>query len=215
MWALGRLLLLLTVVLFIVVVVCVLQLYEVQLRPKYAVKHTNSLERRPRTAYAVVLSRGPPWRPEPIVSTATTLNYLCMVAVLFNSLRDHNTSAALVLILHGQWRSESERRRNESAEIDAMLLAMQFGVGVDVRRYDVVPDRPGSTPTDLIMVSKFVVWTLIEFERVVFFDADVVAVGPCDGLFGAKELLARRGAMSPVNGGFFVLQPSMNTFAES
>jgi len=65
-----------------------------------------------------------------------------------------------------------------------------------------------------VTLTKLHCWTLTQFSKCVFLDADTLVVGECDDLFDREEFSAAPDAGWPdcFNSGVFVLRPNMETF---
>ena len=59
-------------------------------------------------------------------------------------------------------------------------------------------------------------WTLTQYTKCVFLDADTLVIQNCDKLFDREELSASPDVGWPdcFNSGVFVFRPNMNTYAE-
>ena len=63
--------------------------------------------------------------------------------------------------------------------------------------------------------AKVRVFGLIEYKAIIFFDSDFLFHNNCDDFFESDlKFLARSGKHSPLNAGFFLLKPSLQTLAD-
>lgn len=101
-----------------------------------------------------------------------------------------------------------------TADVDESVRDKLRDVGFSVR---VV--APISNPSDLNgrfanTFTKLNAWRLVQFSRVVFIDADAIALRPIDALFRAQPLAAVADCCDFFNSGVLVLQPSEATFRD-
>uniref|UniRef100_A0A3Q4AT85 glycogenin glucosyltransferase n=1 Tax=Mola mola TaxID=94237 RepID=A0A3Q4AT85_MOLML len=136
------------------------------------------------------------------VTLATNDNYARGAMVLGTSLRNHKTSKKLVALI-GPQVSESVLK----------------GIFHEVRLVDVLDS--GDTahlammkrPDLGVTFTKLHCWTLTQYSKCVFMDADTMVLSNIDELFGREELSAAPDPGWPdcFNSGLFVFRPSMET----
>ena len=63
------------------------------------------------------------------------------------------------------------------------------------------------------MLGKMFLWSMSEYDRVLYIDADVLPTAPMDALFRLPRTTFAAGATSPLNGGFALVHPSPSGFA--
>jgi alpha-N-acetylglucosamine transferase len=73
--------------------------------------------------------------------------------------------------------------------------------------HDVAKDKSG-------MYNKIYVWSLIEYDWVQYFDADIMPISDMDAYFEKQVTTFVNGWMSPLQGGWYLLQPSMDVFED-
>ncbi|XP_075426522.1 glycogenin-1 isoform X2 [Ascaphus truei] len=140
------------------------------------------------------------------VTLATNDRYVKGALVLGSSLRQYNTTRKLVVLITPQV-SDSMRK----------VLDKVFD---DVRVVDVLDS--GDTahlalmqrPELGITLTKLHCWTLTEYTKCVFMDADTMVLSNIDELFEREELSAAPDPGWPdcFNSGVFVYQPSIDTY---
>jgi lipopolysaccharide biosynthesis glycosyltransferase len=59
---------------------------------------------------------------------------------------------------------------------------------------------------------KLNIWELVEFEKVVYLDADTVVLGPIHELFQYEEMTAARSGFGLFNSGVMVIRPDQHTY---
>jgi len=79
------------------------------------------------------------------------------------------------------------------------------------------------------MLDKFRVWSLVEYDRVLFLDGDILPIQNMDYIMQAsmkhseseypqlpqlKEAIVVKGGVAPYNGGFFVIKPNMTEYKQ-
>ncbi|KAM4693333.1 glycogenin-1 isoform 2-T2 [Discoglossus pictus] len=140
------------------------------------------------------------------VTLATNDQYVKGALVLGSSLRQYNTSRKLVALITPQV-SDSMRK----------VLDKVFDV---VRVVDVLDSEDSAhlalmqRPELGITLTKIHCWTLTEFTKGVFMDADTMVLSNIDELFEREELSAAPDPGWPdcFNSGVFVFQPSIDTY---
>ncbi|XP_055943150.1 glycogenin-1-like isoform X3 [Argiope bruennichi] len=140
------------------------------------------------------------------VTCATNDSYALGALVLAQSLRNVKTSRKLAIII----------TPDVSDKIKG-LLKNSFDV---VKIVDVLDSKDEAnlallTRPDLgITFTKFHCWSLTQFQKCVFLDADIIVIQNCDELFEREELSAVPDVGWPdcFNSGVFVFKPSEETF---
>ena len=67
---------------------------------------------------------------------------------------------------------------------------------------------------DGVMLAKIYCWKMIEYNRIVYMDSDVLPTTSMDSYFSLGTTTGFAGGASPLNGGFLVLTPSMAVFED-
>uniref|UniRef100_A0A8C5LXN2 glycogenin glucosyltransferase n=1 Tax=Leptobrachium leishanense TaxID=445787 RepID=A0A8C5LXN2_9ANUR len=140
--------------------------------------------------------------------TLVTNDIYCQGAlVLGKSLRNHNTSRQLVIMITSQVTS---RMRG--------ILAHVFDVVVEVSTLDSADSVRLSLlkrPELGITFTKLQCWTLTQYTKCVYMDADTIVLCNIDELFDRVELSAAPDSGWPdcFNSGVFVFKPSVETFS--
>uniref|UniRef100_A0A3B4TN20 glycogenin glucosyltransferase n=1 Tax=Seriola dumerili TaxID=41447 RepID=A0A3B4TN20_SERDU len=140
------------------------------------------------------------------VTLATNDNYARGAMVLGKSLRNHNTSKKLVVLIGPQvsepCQSVLKRIYDEVREVDVLDSGDTAHLAMMKR-----PDL-GCTFTKLHC------WTLTHYSKCVFMDADTLVLSNIDELFDREELSAAPDPGWPdcFNSGVFVFHPSMETY---
>uniref|UniRef100_A0A8C5M738 glycogenin glucosyltransferase n=1 Tax=Leptobrachium leishanense TaxID=445787 RepID=A0A8C5M738_9ANUR len=142
------------------------------------------------------------------VTLATNDSYVKGALVLGSSLRQHNTTRKLVVLVTPQT-SDSMKR-------------VLHKVYDDVRVVDVLDSKDTANlalmkrPELGITLTKLHCWTLTEYTKCVFMDADTLVLSNIDELFEREELSAAPDPGWPdcFNSGVFVYQPSTKTYSE-
>ncbi|CAG0901728.1 unnamed protein product, partial [Cyprideis torosa] len=140
------------------------------------------------------------------VTLATNDSYALGALVLSNSLRRVGTKRATVVMVTPHV-TPSMRE----------LLASRF---TSVQMVDVLDSADSANlallkrPELGVTLTKLHCWTLTQYEKAVFLDADTMVVQFCDELFEREELSAApdMGWPDSFNSGVFVYQPSMETY---
>ncbi|XP_073704183.1 glycogenin-1a isoform X1 [Garra rufa] len=142
------------------------------------------------------------------VTLATTDNYAKGAMVLGKSLRIHNTSRKLVALI-GPHVSEPSRAVLRKVYDEVRL--------VDVLDSGDVAHLAMMKRPDLgITFTKLHCWTLTEYSKCVFMDADTLVLSNIDELFEREELSAAPDPGWPdcFNSGVFVFRPSNETYGK-
>lgn len=140
------------------------------------------------------------------VTLATTENYAKGAMVLGKSLRNHNTSRKLVALI-GPHVSEPSRAVLRKVYDEVRLVDM---LDSGDAAHLAMMKRP-----DLgVTFTKLHCWTLTEYSKCVFMDADTLVLSNIDELFDREELSAAPDPGWPdcFNSGVFVFRPSNETY---
>eukprot|EP01031_Cornospumella_fuschlensis_P025615 gene25615-30935_t len=141
--------------------------------------------------------------PSAIVSLITSDSYYPGIQVLVKSVRRHCSHPVLVLV--GQDVSEATRRRIESLGVAVKVVP---NIGSPRQSHD---DAPWLNS----QYTKLHIWNLIEFERVVYIDADCLVCANIDELFSLSTDFAASPDIFPpdrFNAGVLVITPSESSF---
>ncbi|XP_040022501.1 glycogenin-1b isoform X2 [Gasterosteus aculeatus] len=139
------------------------------------------------------------------VTLATNDGYARGAMVLGKSLRDHNTSKKLVVLIGPQMsetcQSVLKRIFDEVKVVDVLDSGDAAHLGMMKR-----PDLG-------VTFTKLHCWTLTQFSKCVFMDADTLVLSNVDELFDREELSAAPDPGWPdcFNSGVFVFRPSLET----
>ena len=63
-----------------------------------------------------------------------------------------------------------------------------------------------------VMLAKIYCWTLVEYKRVLYIDSDIFPTSSMDVYFQLPRTTGFAGGRSPLNGGWFLLTPSLDVF---
>ena len=82
--------------------------------------------------------------------------------------------------------------------------------------------KPSTDNFHTAMMDKFRILELTEYDRVIYLDADVIPTNNIDYIFEKsvgpdavlQENIVLQNHLEPASGGFFMLKPSLNDFAE-
>ncbi|XP_050424035.1 glycogenin-1 isoform X2 [Adelges cooleyi] len=140
------------------------------------------------------------------VTLATNDSYALGALVLAHSLKNVGTIHNLTILI--------------TPGVTATMKEQIEAVFHDVRLVDVLDSKDQthlalmSRPELGITFTKLHCWTLINYEKCVFLDADTLVLQNCDELFEREELSAAPDPGWPdcFNSGVFVFKPSENTF---
>ena len=137
----------------------------------------------------------------------TSDSYVVGALVLGHSLRRAGTTRRLVCMVTPCLAYDSVASLREVWEIRT-VAPLDSG---DIRSLQLL-GRPELGPT----FTKIRLWTLTEFRKVVFLDADILVLRSIDDLFEREEFSACADVGWPdcFNSGLFVCRPSLETFAE-
>ncbi len=142
---------------------------------------------------------------EAYVTLVTTDAYVVGALVLGHSLRESGTNRPMICMVTPGLAADSLDALAELFHLRHVPLIDSL----DAKRLHVL-GRPELGCT----LTKINVWTLLDVERVVFLDADIVVLANIDGLFERDELSAAPDVGWPdcFNSGLFVCRPSRHTF---
>jgi len=138
------------------------------------------------------------------VTLATNDSYAVGALVLGHSLQAVHSTKSLVVMVTDQVSNDMKARLSELC-ILRQVNVMDSG---DSTRLAIL-----ARPELGITFTKLHCWTLTEFSKCVFLDADTLVVRNCDELFDREELSAAPDAGWPdcFNSGVFVYKPSIET----
>eukprot|EP00092_Neocalanus_flemingeri_P039683 GFUD01043215.1.p1 GENE.GFUD01043215.1~~GFUD01043215.1.p1 ORF type:complete len:333 (+),score=90.51 GFUD01043215.1:50-1048(+) len=140
------------------------------------------------------------------VTLATNDDYAVGALTLAASLKRVETSKKLVIIITNTVSENVKKTLNEAFDEVTSVEAMDSG---DLANLTLL-DR-----TELgITFTKVRCWTLTQYTKCVFLDADTLVLAHCDELFEREELSAAPDAGWPdcFNSGVFVFRPNLNTY---
>lgn len=148
-----------------------------------------------RFAYAYVIGGCKPEDP-------SYRNYLNDIMVSTYAQREEGSTADVVVFIQMAFESEYDALTDEDMRLmDAMEIRILY-----------IPKSKDES-FYRIMLDKFRVLSLVEYDRVIFMDGDVMTRGSLDYLFDLsmrgvlKENLVFAGVTEPANGGFFMVAP--------
>jgi len=142
------------------------------------------------------------------VTLVTNDNYALGALTLAASLRRVKSTKKMVIMITS---TLSNNFKNTLEEVfDEVILVDTIDSG-DVQNLTLL-DRPELG----ITFTKLWCWTLTQYTKCVFLDADTLVIQNCDELFDREELSASPDVGWPdcFNSGVFVFRPNMNTYAE-
>lgn len=129
-------------------------------------------------------------------------NYIFNILVAAKVLRDQGSRADVVAFFQLSYNTPDEQLPSDDTRLlDAMGI-----------QYRYIPKDPNESFYSIVL-EKFRVLTLVEYDRVLFMDGDVMPVTSLDYLFDLsmngtlRENLIVAGTMEPSNAGFFMVQP--------
>lgn len=143
---------------------------------------------------------------EAYVSLTTNDDYAQGALVLGKSLRNTKTTRKLALMVTS---GVSKDKRNQLNEVWDVLIDVTLLDSEDKENL-VLLSRPELGCT----FSKLRAWTLTQFKKCVFLDADTLVLQNVDDLFEREELSAAADVGWPdcFNSGVFVFKPDLNTY---
>lgn len=162
------------------------------------------------------------------VTLVTNVDYVMGAVALVRSLQRTGTSADIVVMHTG---GVDEASLHPLRELGAELVRAEFLPTSDAfnqrhqrdRIHATAPFTKGSKPVFHTPLDNFVklrLWQLIDYERVVFIDADAIVLRNIDRLFRYPEFSAAPNVYEGLqdfhrlNSGVFVAAPSQKTFAD-
>lgn len=140
------------------------------------------------------------------VTLATNDSYAVGVLVLAHSLQAAKSSRPLVVMITNQVTTSMRAKLAEVASIQEVNVLDS----ADTAHLALL-----ARPELGITFTKLHCWTLTQYTKCVFLDADTLVVQNCDELFDREELSASPDAGWPdcFNSGVFVFKPSMETYS--
>jgi len=140
------------------------------------------------------------------VTLATNDSYAVGVLVLAHSLQAAKSTRPLVVMITNQ---VSTSMRSKLAEV-ATIQEVNVMDSADTAHLALL-----ARPELGITFTKLHCWTLTQYTKCVFLDADTLIVQNCDELFNREELSAAPDAGWPdcFNSGVFVFRPSLETYS--
>ncbi|XP_053313350.1 glycogenin-2 isoform X2 [Spea bombifrons] len=147
-----------------------------------------------------------PVTDQAFVTLATNDLYCQGAMVLGKTLRNHKTSRKLVIMITSQ---VSSRMRQILPNIFDEVVDVDVLDSADLVRLSLL-----KRPELGITFTKLQCWTLTQYTKCVYMDADTVALCNIDELFDREELSAAPDSGWPdcFNSGVFVFRPSLETF---
>jgi len=142
------------------------------------------------------------------VTLITNDDYAVGALTLASSLKRVNTSKRLVIMIT---KSVSDSIKNILNKVFNEVVAVDAMDSGDLANLTLL-DR-----TELgITFTKIQCWTLTQYSKCVFLDADTLVIQNCDELFEREELSASPDAGWPdcFNSGVFVFRPNLNTYKD-
>lgn len=134
-------------------------------------------------------------------------NYFYNILVATKTLREHGSRSDVVVFVQMAYKYKGDVIPEEDARwFDAMGIHIRY-----------IPKDPHESFYS-IMLEKFRILTLTEYDRVIFMDGDVLPRTNLDYIFEKsmsgvfRENLVLAGSVEPASGGFFMLKPSPGDF---
>uniref|UniRef100_A0A8C6UWC1 glycogenin glucosyltransferase n=1 Tax=Neogobius melanostomus TaxID=47308 RepID=A0A8C6UWC1_9GOBI len=145
---------------------------------------------------------------EAFVTLATTDSYCKGAAVVAKSLRRHGTTRSVVVMVTPNVSSEA---RATLSEVFDHVVLVDLLDSEDYLRLSLL-----GRPELGVTFTKIHCWTLTQFSKCVFLDADTLVLSNVDVLFDREELSAAPDSGWPdcFNSGVFVFRPSLHTHAQ-
>jgi len=142
------------------------------------------------------------------VTLATNDSYAIGVMVLAHSLRAVQTTRPLVVMVGDH---VSSAMRSQLSEVCCLVKEVNILDSEDSAHLALL-----ARPELGITFTKLHCWTLTQFSKCVFLDADTLVIKHCDELFERDEFSAAPDAGWPdcFNSGVFVFRPSMETYGK-
>ncbi|XP_075914441.1 glycogenin-1 isoform X2 [Petromyzon marinus] len=150
----------------------------------------------------------PPAADEAFVTLATNDSYAKGALVLAHSLHQQGTTRQLAILVTPHvspaYRSALRVTFDLVQEVDVMESGDSAHLSLMQR------------PELGVTLTKIHCWTLTQYSKAVFMDADTMAVAPLDDLFDREELSAAPDPGWPdcFNSGLFVFRPSLDTYSQ-
>ena len=161
------------------------------------------------------------------VTLATNADYALGALALVNSIRATGTAADCVVLHTSVPEVSLQPLRDAGARLIATDLLDTSAEFNATHARDALHARAaftkGNKPpfhTPLDNFAKLRLWQLVEYEAVVFIDADAIVLKNCDKLFGYPEFCAAPNVYESLadfhrlNSGVFTARPSAETFAQ-
>ncbi|CAL9698516.1 unnamed protein product [Knipowitschia caucasica] len=144
---------------------------------------------------------------EAFVTLATTDSYSKGAVVVAKSLRRHGTTRSIVVMVTPNISSSA---RSALEEVFDQVVVVDLLDSEDYLRLSLL-----GRPELGVTFTKIHCWTLVQFNKCVFLDADTLVLGNVDDLFSREELAAAPDPGWPdcFNSGVFVFRPSLQTHA--
>ncbi|KAI5639707.1 glycosyl transferase family 8 domain-containing protein [Phthorimaea operculella] len=141
------------------------------------------------------------------VTLATNDSYGLGALVLAHSLRRANSAHPAVVLITP---SVTDAMRNRLSAVFAEVITVNVLDSQDAAHLALL-----QRPELGITFTKIHCWTLTQYEKCVFLDADTLIVQNCDELFNREELSAAPDVGWPdcFNSGVFVFAPSQDTYS--
>lgn len=142
------------------------------------------------------------------VTLATNDSYAVGVMVLAHSLQSVQTTRPLVVMVGDH---VSPAMRSQLSEVCCLVKEVNILDSNDSAHLALL-----ARPELGITFTKLHCWTLTNFSKCVFLDADTLVIKHCDDLFDREEFSAAPDAGWPdcFNSGVFVYRPSMDTYSK-
>jgi hypothetical protein len=157
----------------------------------------DSVERRARFAY-VTLMHG--------VDESLKYRGFLFSAIIMKTILSREGSQADFLVMVGFSRNSVDKRIFDS---DAALLE-RFGLKI-IYLPRLVPNVDKVSFAEMALL-KITPWSMLEYERVQYFDGDIMPSRSLDTFFGLEMNAFNTGKASPVNSGWFLAVPNMQTY---
>eukprot|EP00035_Acanthoeca_spectabilis_P040253 m.68466 g.68466 ORF g.68466 m.68466 type:complete len:688 (-) comp9923_c0_seq1:30-2093(-) len=134
---------------------------------------------------------------------------------VFKGLRDTGSKADLVLIVPGGTKQQLDLLTHELTSVNVKIIVMDlpFEEG-DLTKKHAEWLRKNPNCCGWREFYKLVAWKLVQYDRVMLLDSDLQIVGNVEHLLRCEQhkFLATPGFFSPLNGGLWVLTPSLCTY---
>ncbi|XP_072307481.1 glycogenin-2 [Eucyclogobius newberryi] len=142
---------------------------------------------------------------EAFVTLATTDSYSKGAVVVAKSLRRHGTTRSIIVMVTP---NVSNTAKSALSEVFDEVIIVDLLDSEDYLRLSLL-----GRPELGVTFTKIHCWTLVQFSKCVFLDADTLVVSNVDDLFDREELSAAPDPGWPdcFNSGVFVFRPSLQT----